>query len=71
MGAIIMAVFDAVINGIITIGAKVIDVFVSPIVGAAFSFISDDLYNLEEKRKKAEYLAYNWYYWFCAMGWSF
>lgn len=64
LGAVIMNLFDLVINGIIDIGDKVISASVSPTIGALFGATSNWLYDIDSIRVKAEYIAYNWYYLF-------
>ena len=62
IGSLIMIAYDSIINGIVEIGDTVLSVAVSPEVGTIFSLLADIIYGLDEKREKAEILAYNWYY---------
>lgn len=62
IGSLIMIAYDSIINGIVEIGDTVLSVAVSTEVGTIFSLLADIIYGLDEKREKAEILAYNWYY---------
>ena len=62
VGNAIMLLFDGFINGIIDLANNIISGVASPVVGAFASILLDDFVSYLGTRDKAEFYAYNWYY---------
>ena len=64
VGAFIMLLFDGITNGTIDVGSAVISAFSSPIVGTIVSALFGAILGVLDTRSKAEFIAYNWWYYY-------